>query len=148
MDGKIMMPIYQGVDGSRHVVAADWRVWGDLPDGRRFSITVRRGFEFDGASIPRFLWRLCGHPMEVPRIAAALAHDWLYASHACDRATADLVFREICRAVGVGRFRRFVEYRVLRLCGDAAWRGHGPKDQETAWHRGNISINNKDNKEE
>ena len=140
MDAKISMPIYQGVAGSRHVLAADWRVWGDLPDGRRFWITVRRGFVFDGASIPRLLWRLCGHPLEVPRIAAALAHDWLYASHVCDRQTADMIFRELCRRVGIGCLRRGVEYRVLRLCGDIAWRGHGPAEQESVGRLGGFVV--------
>ena len=73
--GDIVMPHYQGVYGSTHRLTLDWCVRGVLPDGRRFALIVREGFTFDGASIPRALWRICGHPLEVPRVAAALAHD-------------------------------------------------------------------------
>ena len=40
--------------------------------------TFAAGTTTDGASIPRFLWRICGHPYQVPRAYAALLHDWLY----------------------------------------------------------------------
>ena len=40
--------------------------------------SVPAGFETDGASIPRFLWRICGHPMEAPRLYLAIIHDWFY----------------------------------------------------------------------
>lgn len=138
----VKMPIYQGVIGSRHVVVVDWSVDGVLPDGRRFSVAVRRGFVFDGASIPRVLWRLCGHPLEVPRVAAALAHDWLYASHAVGRADADAIYREICRMVGIGWLRRGVEYLALRLCGGAAWRSHGNNYITFARSHGAVELEN------
>jgi len=138
----IEMPVYQGVIGSRHMLVGDWHVDVVLPDGRCFSITVRKGFTFDGASIPRFLWRLCGHPMEVPRVAAALGHDWIYASHLVDRATADAIYREICRMVGIGWLRRGVEYRTLRLCGGAAWYSHGQSDITFARSHGAIELIN------
>ena len=139
---SVVMPIYQGVIGNTHVVAADWHIEGVLPDGRCFYITVRKGFIFDGASIPRALWRLCGHPMEVPRVAAALAHDWLYASHAVDRATADAIYREICRMVGISWLRYSVEYGTLRVCGGAAWYSHGQDDITFARSHGAIEIEN------
>ena len=91
MYGDVAMPIVHGVEGSTVALVADWSVSGFLPDGRVFRIRVRNGFVYDGASIPRLLWRLCGHPLEAPRIAAALAHDWLYSSHVCDRETADAI---------------------------------------------------------
>lgn len=138
--GGVAMPVYQGVLGNTHVLAVDWSVEGDLPDGRHFRITVRKGFVFDGASIPRFLWRVCGHPFEVPRVAAALAHDWLNHSHTVDRETADMIYREICRMVGIGWLSRTVEYRTLRLFGDAAWHSHDVDDQNFARSHGAIEI--------
>jgi hypothetical protein len=139
---SVEMPVYQGIIGSRHVLVADWHVDGVLPDGRCFYITVKKGFIFDGASIPRALWRLCGHPMEVPRVAAALAHDWIYASHAVDRKTADAIYREICRKLRIIWLRRSVEYRTLRLVGGAAWYSHGPSDVTFARSHGAIEIEN------
>lgn len=132
----VEMPVYQGIIGNRHVLAADWSIEVAYLGVR---ITIRKGFIFDGASIPRALWRLCGHPMEVPRIAAALAHDWLYASHVVDRATADAIYREICRMVGMGCVRRNVEYATLRLCGSAAWDSHGQSDITFARSHGMIN---------
>jgi len=137
---NVEMPIYQGVMGSRHVLAVDWHIDGILPDGREFHIVVRKGFVFDGASIPRFLWRVCGHPLEVPRVAAALAHDWLYAAHVTDRATADAIYREICRMVCIIWLRRSLEYRTIRLVGGAAWYSHGQSDITFARSHGAIEL--------
>ena len=55
------------------VLQEDWTV---EVCGYRF--TVPAGTSTDGASIPRFLWRVCGHPLESPRLYAALLHDWIY----------------------------------------------------------------------
>ena len=55
------------------VLMEDWTV---EVCGYRF--TVPSGTRTDGASIPRFLWRVCGHPLEAPRLYAALLHDWIY----------------------------------------------------------------------
>ena len=55
------------------VLMEDWTV---EVCGYRF--TVPAGATTDGASIPRFLWRVCGHPLESPRLYAALLHDWIY----------------------------------------------------------------------
>ena len=140
----VKMPVYRGdAETGRHVVAVDWHVEGVLDDLRHFEIEVRAGFAFDGCSVPRALWRLCGHPMEVPRVAAALAHDWLYAAHVCDRRTADLVFREICRMVGVGWVRRNAEYYALRAAGGAAWKSHGADDEIFARSHGALALEGK-----
>ena len=143
------MPTYRGDAATgKHVVSVAWEVSGVLPDGRAFSVRVAVGFSFDGCSVPRALWRLCGHPMEVPRVAAALAHDWLYAAHVCDRATADMIFREVCKLVGLGAIRRNVEYYALRVAGGAAWKSHGAADQEFARAHGALVINRKTQKGE
>ena len=69
----VEMPIYQGDPETKmHRVTARWECSGVLPDGRCFELSVEVGFKFDGASTPRWLWWLCGDPMEVPRVAAAL----------------------------------------------------------------------------
>ena len=140
----VAMPVYRGDAATgQHVVAVDWRVEGVLSDGRVFAVSVRVGFKFDGCSVPRALWRLCGHPMEVPRVAAALAHDWLYAAHVCDRETADMIFREICRMVGLSALRYNTEYWTLRVAGGAAWKSHGAADQEFARAHGALELDGK-----
>ena len=123
------MPIYQGDAATGlHHTSATWECAVAIGDGRIYKIKILPGFAFDGCSIPRFLWRLCGHPMEVPRIAAALAHDWLYAAHVTSRETADKIFLALCERVGIGALRRRVEYTALRMFGGAAWDSHGAAD--------------------
>ena len=144
--GMIQMPHYQGVQGSICRLTRDWRIGLMLPDGRIFDITIKANFSFDGASVPRALWRVCGHPLETPRIAAALVHDWLYAAHITTRAEADLVYREILRAVGVSCVRRWTEYVTLRAAGEAAWRSHGAADEQFALAHGVLAIDGQSQK--
>ena len=140
----IRMPDYHGDAATgKHVVSVAWRVDGILPDGRVFIVRVAVGFAFDGCSIPRALWRVCGHPMEVPRVAAALAHDWLYAAHVCDRETADAIYAAICRAVEMGAVRTWIEHKAIRLCGGSAWKSHGAEDQEFARAHGALVLDGK-----
>ena len=139
--GGVEMPVYQGFDSKdRHIVRSQFTVDGILPDGRVFEITVAGGFIFDGASIPRALWRVCGQPMSVPRVAAALIHDWLYSAHVCDRETADQIYRAICRRVGLGAFSVGVEYYTLRIFGRFAWKSHGVNDEKFARARGAMVL--------
>lgn len=46
-----------------------------------YTVTVRDGYETDGATIPRPLWSLVGSPFDPRFMAAALIHD-----HFCDQA--------------------------------------------------------------
>ena len=97
---------------------ADWRVWIN----NRF-VTIPCGFTTDGASIPRFLWRVCGHPMEVPRLYLAIIHDWLY-SGGCPGVTrrfADAVFRDGQVDFGIRKASAWIEWFALRLCGRSHW---------------------------
>lgn len=123
----IAMPDYHGTGNedneNEKEVSKEWSVAVCL-DGFIYEINIRAGFKWDGASIPRALWRLCGHPFTCPREAAALAHDWLYASHAVDRETADKIYRELQKILGINIISRNVEYYTLRIFGGVAWRSH------------------------
>jgi hypothetical protein len=57
-------------------------------------ILVPKGFESDGCSMPRFFWRLFGHPFDMQYLREAILHDYLYKTQQFDRKTADLIFRE------------------------------------------------------
>ena len=97
--GIVKMPHYAGIKGELHQVTSDWCVGGVLENGDVFEISVSSGFRFDGCSIPRFLWRLCGTPFEVPRVAAALAHDLRQAGVALpgEILTAEEMVEAVCR---------------------------------------------------
>lgn len=99
-------------------LATDWRV---LCGG--VSIVVPRGFETDGASIPRALWRICGTPLDVPRLYAAIVHDYLYSGGVpgVTRAQADALYRDLLIALGVSRVKAWTEWAALRVCGGSHW---------------------------
>lgn len=106
-------------------------------------LIVRKGFVFDGASIPRFFWRIWGGPYAAPRVTAALAHDWLYRSHVTTRAFADKAYYALLRGVGYSRFRAGTEYLALWFFGRAAWKSHALDAQLTAREQGVFGIEKK-----
>lgn len=103
-------------------LAEDWRV--TLPG---FSYVIPNGFKTDGASVPRFLWRVCGTPLGVPRLYAAIVHDWLYSGGlpGVSRADADAVYRDMLIAMGVSKAKAWIEWAALRCCGASHWQGGG-----------------------
>lgn len=107
------------------VLMEDWHI--DRVEG--FAFVVPKGARTDGASIPRFLWRVCGHPLMAPRVYAAMLHDWLYegvdptvdmgGAHPSDisRKEADQCYWALLRHFGVAAWRAKIEYYALRLFG-------------------------------
>lgn len=137
---KYEMPAYRGIEGNFHVLTEDFYIEGVLDDGRVFEVTIKAGFIFDGASVPRALWRVCGHPMSVPRVVAALVHDWLYSAHVCEREDADEVYYTLCRMVDINWFDSQVQFWTLRACGWAAWLGHDRNDEDFARAHGEFVL--------
>jgi hypothetical protein len=86
------------------------------------AVTVPALFETDFASIPRFFHRLL--PKNGTYDAAAVVHDYLYASGDVDKATADLVFKEALTVLKVPAWRRVAMYEAVHWFGGAAWRQH------------------------
>lgn len=85
-----------------------------------YDIEIPAGATTDGASIPRLLWRVCGHPLQAPRVYAAVAHDWIYRNAwrlGFTRREADRIYRALERHFGIGACAAAVEYRVLRWFG-------------------------------
>jgi hypothetical protein len=119
----VEMPHVHGISKDEYMLDRNWTVTLSLGE-KTVVIWIKAGFKFDGASIPRALWRLCGHPFEAPRIAAALAHDWLYRAQVTDREIADDIFNILCKRVGMACWRTGPEYYALRLFGWAAWRAN------------------------
>lgn len=89
-------------------------------DGMAF--TVPAGFVTDGASIPRFLWRLCGHPLETRRFPIAVLHDWLYeVDQGLTRQQVDEIYRDGLLSLGYGKWTAATEYYAIRLFGGSRW---------------------------
>ncbi|PWG61755.1 DUF1353 domain-containing protein [Spiribacter halobius] len=75
---------------------------------------VPAGFVTDGASIPRALWPIVGHPMG-RYWPAAVVHDHLVRQPATPRSEADAVFRVLLRRLGVAWWRRAVLYAGVQI---------------------------------
>ena len=68
-----------------------------------YSVTVKKGFDFDGASIPKWLWSIYGSPLNGNYVVASLIHDGLYASQLVSKIVADNIFLDLMKQSKVGR---------------------------------------------
>lgn len=85
------------------------------------------GFNSDGASVPRFFWRLVFPPGDPKARRAGFAHDYLYRYHpnGWTKAEADKMFYDLLREDGVGFFRAKLAYWGIKFFGHIAWRTKG-----------------------
>ena len=102
---------------------------------------VPAGFVSDGASVPRFFWRVVGHPFETDAIGPSVKHDWHYSALAerssainagegaqlaqLSRAEADAQYYSDLRRNGVGVPRATAYWLGVRLFGWMRWGGEG-----------------------
>lgn len=86
------------------------------------TIIVPRGFETDGASVPRIFWTLFS-PFG-PCFPAAVVHDYLYAAGPArlKRKDCDVIFYDAMKDVGVGWLQRSIIYRAVRIGGASRFR--------------------------
>lgn len=125
-------------DGTRcYEVVEDYTVRVRLL-GYDVEITVLAGTWTDGASVPRSLWGVCGAPMDPPRVAAAVVHDWLYSAQALSRADADWIYAQIQAQAGIAYWRILIEYLALRLFGRSHWDDAAKCDTDANAETGRI----------
>ena len=110
-------------------ITKDWKYrW----NGNEYIVPA--GFQFDGASIPKFL-RTFFSPVGV-LLVGGLVHDYMY-KYACmkrndkkgsllivDQKKADEIFRDINIEVNGFYFMNYLAYWSLRIGGFVAWNGH------------------------
>ena len=82
-----------------------------------------KGFCTDGATIPRFLWRVLGAPMETKTIGPAIRHDWHYADGDLSRKDADDEFYSDLRDNGVSLWKASLFWLGVRLFGWIRYNG-------------------------
>ena len=87
-----------------------------------YRIRVKKGFDFNGASIPQTLWSVYGNPLSGKFRIAALVHDALYASQKVSRELADAIFLDLMKQHEVGYLKRQTMYYAVRSAGWYAWR--------------------------
>lgn len=90
-------------------------------ENKNFTILVHKGFEFDGASIPRSLWSIYGCPFGGLYSQAACIHDALYATHLFSKAMSDRIFYEAMIRDGVERRTAIQMYLAVRGFGQSAY---------------------------
>ncbi len=90
-------------------------------------LTVPAGFESDGASVPRFFWRIVFPPGDNRALRAAFLHDWIYRTHpeGWTREAADNLFRKVLATDGVPRISATLAFWGVRLFGASAWEDGG-----------------------
>lgn len=91
------------------------------------TITVPAGFSYDGASVPRFFWRLIFPPVHPKSRRAALFHDFIYRTHpeGWTKAEADELFYHLLIEDGVPKWRAWLAYQGVKWGGYYAWKTKG-----------------------
>lgn len=75
---------------------------------------IPAGFVTDGASLPRFFWRLLGAPVEAKTIGAFIEHDWDYQTGRISRKAADDKLYYNLRNCGVNVVASYVYWLGVR----------------------------------
>ena len=112
-------------------VAEDWHFNMDGVD-----YVIEKGFQFDGASIPRYFWNWLS-PTGI-LLVPGLVHDWAYKYASLKKTDgetvpmsqkeADILFRDIAIDVNGFKYINFTAYFMLFAFGWFAWNGHRKKD--------------------
>jgi hypothetical protein len=88
------------------------KVWiTDKTKGYTYHFIIPKGYCYDGASIPRFFWRVIGSKTDNAFLIAALIHDVLCENHYYvngDRYLSTIVFERLLSVGGVGGFKRWL----------------------------------------
>ena len=120
-------PAVRPLAGTDYVLAEDFYFPAQVGEWD-VTVHVRPGFETDGASIPRLLWRVLGSPYDPDVMAAAIAHDAMYRGEIVPRADADAAFLALMAENGVAKPRRLLLWTGVRLFGWlTTWRRHTPE---------------------
>ena len=118
-------------------IVEDWHY--QLGDNK---FVVPAGFQFDGASVPKFLATFLS-PVGV-LLMGGLVHDYAYKYAGLktsgtkkeqklewnlDQKMSDELFRDICIEVNGFKVLNYLAYYSLRLAGFVAWNGHRSRDE-------------------
>ena len=79
--------------------------------------TVPKGFASDGASVPRFLWRLLSPKIDPVTLTPSVVHDYLYAFAIGTRAEADYWYCGALVDNGYPPWKAFLTLIGVRLFG-------------------------------
>ena len=93
--------------------------------------TIKKGFKYDGASVPRIVWTLAGFLPDGIHRPAALIHDYMYEKEGkipvdggeleYTRKEADKLFFDALRFLGIKSWHARIAYISVRLFGRLYW---------------------------
>lgn len=137
---SLKQPEATSIDGNLQLTKDYTYYWEAA--GYKQMMTVKKGFVWDGASVPKSVWWTGIRPDGLIR-AASLIHDylyrysgkiphtshlyfkdggWYYTKHKWTRKEADKIFCRIMREAGVPKWKRRTAYYAVRLFGWTAWK--------------------------
>ena len=88
-------------------------------------IKIPSAYMWDGASIPRFLWRVVGSPFQPKFMAPSLLHDYRYEHGIGTRKAADNQFHKLLLINGVDKALAKTMYTGVRLFASNSWNKKG-----------------------
>lgn len=124
------LPNFKYVEGSKKLVVLEEDYAGPVIDGRQ--TIVKKGFVYDGASIPRLGWVVVGHPLHARNIGFATIHDAECRVQAYSREICDKHLLTACKLSGRCWFIRHAIYRAVRDWGWIPWIKNTPEKIEAA----------------
>ena len=84
-----------------------------------YIITINKGYTWNGANIPRFLWRIVGSQFNPEYLPASLIHDWLCENKGFiikkGAKISSYIFRDILVLYGVSEFKANVMATAVYL---------------------------------
>ena len=118
----VPQPILQPIEGTDTMqVAETYQIF--LPNLNKM-LTILPGFITDGASIPQCFWSCAGDPFSPDFVAAAVAHDGLYAAELSTRDQCDNAFLDLLGEDGLSWLHRNVFFYAVRWFGGFVWDKH------------------------
>lgn len=101
------------------------------------TVTVKKGFITDGASIPKIAWSLIGGPFG-EYAYAAFVHDFSYCYKLFSRKVCDKIFKNAMKDLNVEWFKRNVMYWAVRMFGWIGWNKHKKEKKKTTMNREEV----------
>lgn len=96
----------------------------DIKKDKVYVFEINKGYRYDGASIPKFAWRIIGSKEDTRFQIASLLHDYMCENHEVvnnDRYFADRVFEKCCYTGGTCAFVRWLMFHSVdnyqKFCG-------------------------------
>lgn len=109
-------------------------------DGTCF--VIKKGFWWDGASIPKIFWSVIGDPWEADIAPGALIHDILYGTQYYNRKKTDQILYEVNKINGMNSVKNYAVYNGVRMGGWKAW--NEKTEEVIAGNSRHLFINGKE----